>query len=243
MLRTIVPNWPAAGRVRAFTTTRIGGASGGPYAGFNLADHVGDDPAQVQANRARLHRAAGLPAEPLWLRQVHGADVVDAADAAPGTTADGSITEISGTVCAVLTADCLPVFLCDRRGTTVGVLHAGWRGLAAGLVEVGVARMDVPGASLLAWLGPAIGPTAFEVGDDVREAFVRSDADAARAFVPNARGRWWADLYQLARRRLARVGVTAVYGGGHCTVTQADLFYSCRRDGATGRMASLIWLA
>jgi YfiH family protein len=239
----IVPDWPAPERVRAFTTTRIGGASGGPYAGFNLADHVGDDPAQVRANRARLCQAAGLPSEPRWLRQVHGTDVVDAVAADPGTTADGSVTEASATVCAVLTADCLPVFLCDRRGTTVGVLHAGWRGLAAGIVEAGVARMDLPGAALLAWLGPAIGPAAFEVGDDVRDAFVREDAAAAGAFVPNARGRWLADLYALARRRLAGVGVTAIYGGEHCTVTQADLFYSYRRDGATGRMASVIWLA
>jgi len=240
-VRPIVPNWPAPARVRAFSTTRAGGVSAGAYGSLNLADHVGDNPQQVQANRECLRRAASLPGEPVWLRQVHGTDVVDAAMGP--ATADGSFTDAARTVCAVLTADCLPIFLCDRRGTMVGALHAGWRGLAAGIIETGVERMDVPGASLLAWLGPAIGPTAFEVGDDVREAFVRSDADAARAFVPNARGRWWADLYQLARRRLARVGVTAVYGGGHCTVTQADLFYSYRRDGATGRMASLIWLA
>jgi len=227
--------------VRAFTTTRVGGVSGGPYDSFNLADHVGDDPKQVQVNRTRLRQAADLPSDPVWLRQVHGTDVVDAA--AGPATADGSFADAAGTVCAVLTADCVPIFLCDRRGTMVGVLHAGWRGLAAGIIEAGVERMDVPGASLLAWLGPAIGPAAFEVGDDVREAFVRVDADAAHAFVPSTHGRWLADLYQLARRRLERLEVTAVFGGDHCTATQADLFYSYRRDGATGRMASIIWLA
>ena len=239
-MRTIVPNWPAPARVRAFTTTRVGGVSGGPYNSFNLADHVGDDPKQVQVNRKRLRQAADLPSEPVWLRQVHGTEVVDAA--AGPATADGSFTDAAGTVCAILTADCVPIFLCDRRGTMVGALHAGWRGLAAGVIEAGVERMDVPGASLLAWLGPAIGPAAFEVGEDVRAAFVCADADAARAFVPSAHGRWLADLYQLARRRLERLGVTAVFGGDHCTATQADLFYSYRRDGATGRMASIIWL-
>lgn len=238
----ITPTWPAPARVRALITTRVGGVSRGPYAGLNLADHVGDDPARVQANRTYLRQAAGLPTEPLWLHQVHGIDVVDAADVIPGVTGDGSITEETAVVCTVLTADCLPVFLCDRRATVVAVLHAGWRGLAAGIVEAGIARMGVPGTSLLAWLGPAIGPTAFEVGDDVRDAFIGADAGAADAFTANPRGRWLADLYLLTRRRLQRYGVDAIYGGEYCTYTQANLFYSYRRDGTTGRMASLIWL-
>lgn len=217
--------------------------SGGVYATFNLADHVGDDPAHVRANRERLRQAAALPAEPSWLRQVHGTEVVDAESVTADTVADGSYATEPGTVCAVLTADCLPIFLCDRRGTTVAALHAGWRGLATGIVEAGVARLGVPGAALYAWLGPAIGPRVFEVGDDVRDAFVHSDADSAPAFVPTTNGRWLADLYRLARRRLERQNVTAIYGGGFCTVSQPDLFYSYRRDGATGRMASLIWVA
>ncbi len=241
-MHPIVPDWPVPSRVHALTTTRAAGFSIGPYHSLNLGDHVGDDPQRVHSNRERLRQAAGLPAEPCWLRQVHGIDVVDAADVEPGSTADGSFTSEQNNVCVVLTADCLPILLCDRRGTTVGVLHAGWRGLAAGIVEAGVARMGAPGASLLAWLGPAIGPAVFEVGDDVRDAFVGADPKAASAFTANPRGRWLADLYRLARRRLERQGVTAIYGGEYCTYTQADLFYSYRRDGATGRMASLIWL-
>lgn len=234
--------WSAPKHVRALTTIRSGGVSCGRYESLNLGDHVGDEPRFVHENREHVRKTLKLPRAPLWLQQVHGTVVVDAAIADHAIEADGSFTNQAGVVCAVLTADCLPVFLCDRRGTAVGVLHSGWRGLAAGIVEAGIARMGIPGASLLAWLGPAIGPAAFEVGDDVREAFVDADADTARAFVANPRGRWLADIYQLARRRLERQGVTAIYGGEYCTVTQADLFYSYRRDGVTGRMASLIWL-
>ena len=241
-MRTIVPDWPVPARVRALTTTRVDGVSSGVYATFNLADHVGDDPVQVRANRERLRQAAALPAEPSWLRQVHGTEVVDAESVRADTVADGSYATEPGAVCAVLTADCLPIFLCDRRGTTVAALHAGWRGLAAGIVEAGVARLGVPGAALYAWLGPAIGAKVFEVGDDVRDVFVRDDAGSAPAFVPTPNGRWLADLYRLAHRRLERQNVTAIYGGGYCTVSQPELFYSYRRDGATGRMASLIWL-
>lgn len=235
--------WPAPDNVRALTTTRAGGVSATPYAALNLGDHVGDAPENVRANRARVREAERVPAEPCWLRQVHGIDVVEAASAPIGTTADGSFTDEAGVVCAVLTADCLPIFLCDRRGTAVGLLHAGWRGLAAGIVEAGIARMGIPGPALLAWLGPAIGPRAFEVGDEVRAAFVGVDPQATAAFVPHASGRWLADLYQLARLRLQHQGVTAIYGGEYCTVTQSDLFYSYRRDGVTGRMASLIWFS
>lgn len=241
-MNCIQASWPAPKHIRALTTTRSSGASGGRYTSLNLGDHVGDDPRFVHENREHVQKTLKLPRAPLWLKQVHGTAVVDAAIANHANEADGSFTTQAGVVCAVLTADCLPVFLCDRRGTTVAVLHAGWRGLAAGIIEAGIARMGIPGEALLAWLGPAIGPAAFEVGDDVREVFVRTDADSTRAFTANPRGRWFADIYQLARRRLERQGVTAIYGGEYCTVTQADLFYSYRRDGVTGRMASLIWL-
>lgn len=241
-MELIRPDWPAPARVRAVTTTRAGGESAGPYASLNLGDHVGDEPARVRANRARLREALGLGVEPRWLRQVHGARMVDAARAGADTEADGCVAAARGQVCAVLTADCLPILLCDRAGTRVAALHAGWRGLAAGIVEAGVRAMRTPGEGLLAWLGPAISQAAYEVGEEVRAAFVRADAGAAAAFVPSPRGRWQVDLYALARARLRAQGVTAVYGGEYCTATRSDLFYSYRRDGATGRMGSLIWL-
>ncbi|MFN2310041.1 MAG: peptidoglycan editing factor PgeF [Gammaproteobacteria bacterium] len=246
----ITPDWPAPSWVRAVTTTRRGGVSRGAYAAMNLAAHVGDAPQAVAANRAALRQALGLPAEPVWLRQVHGRGVVEADRAAPnamdamdaeGAEGDAAVSRAPGTVCAVLTADCLPVLLCDRAGTCVGAAHAGWRGLAGGVIEATVAALGVPAAGLLAWLGPAIGPQAFEVGDEVREAFVARDAAAAAAF--QAQGaRWHADLYRLARLRLAALGVAGVYGGGDCTYADPARFYSYRRDGATGRLATLIWL-
>ena len=224
-------------------TTRVGGVSHAPYDSFNLAIHVGDDPAAVRENRARLRTALVLPAEPLWLKQVHGVAVVDAARAGIEPEADGAFAAQPGTVCAVLTADCLPVLLCNRAGTKVAALHAGWRGLAGGVIEAGVQALGVPGNELLAWLGPAIGPEAFEVGPEVRTAFIQQDAQAAQAFRTARDGKYLADIYLLARQRLQRLGVAAVYGGGFCTVTDGARFFSYRRDGATGRMASLIWLA
>lgn len=238
----IVPDWPAPATVRAVSTTRLGGTSVGRYASLNLGDHVGDEPERVRANRERVGAALGLRTEPRWLQQVHGTGVIDATQARPGIEADGSTTATRGIACAVLTADCLPILLCDRAGTRIAALHAGWRGLAAGIVETGVRAMALPGASLLAWLGPAIGQAAYEVGDEVREAFVGADALAAAAFAPSPRGRWLVDLYALARLRLRAAGVTAVYGGEYCTATRSDLFFSYRRDGTTGRMASLVWL-
>lgn len=238
----IAANWPAPPQVRAFTTTRGGGVSQGGYASFNLADHVGDDPAAAAHNRAQLRAQQQLPCEPLWLRQVHGVAVVDAAHAPMQCVADGSYTDRVGVVCAVLTADCLPVLLCDRRGTRVAAVHAGWRGLLAGAIEAGVAALDCAPRELLAWLGPAIGPQAFVVGDDVRAPFVAHDAAAALAFRAHAQGRWTADLYTLARQRLARIGVEAVYGGGLCTFNDPKRFFSYRREQVCGRMASLIWL-
>jgi YfiH family protein len=236
----IVPDWPAPKRVRALVTTRTGGASGGPYASFNLGGHVGDDPAAVEHNRARLR--AALPADPVWLQQVHGTEVVDAATAPPLARADAAFARIRHVVCAVLTADCVPVLLASRDGDAVAIAHAGWRGLAAGVIEAAVARMNVAAASVIAWLGPAIGPGAYEVGPEVREAFVRHDATAAAAFAPRRDDRFLADLFMLARQRLAAAGVAGVYGGGHCTYTEAERFYSYRRDPATGRFASLVWI-
>lgn len=236
----IVPDWPAPQRVRALVTVRTGGASRGPYASFNLGAHVGDDPAAVERNRERLR--AALPADPVWLQQVHGTDVVDAATAPPLARADAAVARTRHVVCAVLTADCVPVLLADRGSDAVAIAHAGWRGLAAGVIEAAVARMGVPAAGLIAWLGPAIGPRSYEVGPEVRAAFVRHDAAAAAAFAPHRSERFLADLFMLARQRLAAAGVAAVYGGGRCTYTDAERFYSYRREPATGRFASLVWI-
>lgn len=237
----ITPDWPAPSWVQAVTTTRSGGVSEGPYASFNLATHVGDDPVAVIENRRRLRAALGLPAEPLWLTQVHGRGIVEVGEASPEAEADGAVARSRGQVCAVLTADCLPVLLCDRAGTCVAAVHAGWRGLAGGVIEAAVQALGLPGSSLIAWLGPAIGPRAFEVGDEVRAIFISRDPTASGAFQPQG-GRWHADLYQLARRQLACLDIAAVYGGEWCTHADAERFYSYRRDGRTGRMATLIWM-
>lgn len=236
-------DWSAPPGVRAGVTTRAGGASTGAHASFNLAAHVGDDPAAVAENRRRLRDALELPSDPLWLRQVHGVAVAVHDGAAPtDPEADAAVTFAPGRVLAVLTADCLPVVLASRDGTRLGVAHAGWRGLAAGVLENTVAALGAPGDEFVAWFGPAIGPAAFEVGPEVRAAFVDADAATACAFAPNARGRWQADLYALARRRLARLGVTEIAGGVDCTYSQPDRWYSFRRDRDCGRMATLAWL-
>jgi YfiH family protein len=236
----IVPDWPAPPGVRALSTTRRGGASAAPWDSFNLGDHVGDAPLAVAANRALLRRQ--LPAEPVWLSQVHGTRCVDAAMAAPGIEADASFTRRRGVVCAVLTADCLPLLLCDDRASVVAVVHAGWRGLAAGVVEAAVGAMAVPGERLMAWLGPAIGPQAFEVGGEVRERFLAQDPQAAEAFATKGGGKWLCDIHRLARRRLDALGIRQIAGADSCTFGDAERFFSYRRDGVTGRMASLIWL-
>jgi hypothetical protein len=235
-----VPDWPAPANVRALSTTRSGGFSAGAYAGFNLASHVGDDPLAVAANRQLLR--SRLPVAPCWLNQVHGVKCVDVDTVWPGIEADAGLARNVVNACVVLTADCLPILLCDEGGSVVAAAHAGWRGLAAGVLEATVAAMQVPGGRLMAWLGPAIGPQAFEVGDEVRAAFVGADAVAAGAFVAHGKGKWLCDLYALARRRLARLGVERVFGGGQCTRANASRYYSYRRDGATGRMASMVWL-
>lgn len=238
----IEADWPAPSNVRAVATTRVGGVSVGAYASLNLGAHVGDDASAVSENRQRLRSALALPWDPAWLSQVHGTAVVEATayDAPP--TADASFSRSPGQACVVLTADCLPVLLCERNGTCVAAAHAGWRGLAGGVVESALRAMDVAPDRVLAWLGPAIEQDMFEVGAEVREQFVARSAGNADAFQPNARGRWHADLYDLARRELARLGVKQVFGGGFRCYADRDRFYSFRRDGTTGRLATLVWM-
>jgi YfiH family protein len=262
-LALLQPHWPAPAAVRAAFTLRTGGVSTGRYASLNLGGHVGDTPAAVAQNRRRLAAELRLPAEPLWLSQVHGttvlaadewkvADESKAADewaaaserGAPAPPqADAALTRRAGCVLAVLVADCLPLLLARRDGGAVAVAHAGWRGLAAGVIEATIAALGAAGDDLVAWLGPAIGPAHFEVGEEVRQAFCGHDPRAAAAFVGNPRGRWQCDLPLLARQRLAALGVVGVHDEGRCTYRESDAFYSYRRDGATGRMAALIWLA
>ncbi len=240
-IEALTPDWPAPPTVRALSTTRLGGVSRGPYDSLNLGLHVGDDPQAVRENRRRL--ALQLPAEPLWLNQVHGTDVAPHRRSSAEVTADASFTSAAGAVCGVMTADCLPVLLCDRAGSVVAAAHAGWRGLLAGVLENAIRAMGVPPGQLMAWLGPAIGPGAFEVGDDVRDAFAARSTEAIAAFVAaTAPGKWMADLYLLARLRLAAAGVSDVHGGGLCTHSEPERFFSYRRDGRTGRQATLIWL-
>jgi YfiH family protein len=232
------PDWPAPLGVRAWVTER--GVGSGRYAALNLATHVGDDAAAVAANRARLRAALALPGEPAWLDQVHGTRVLDL-DTEAIAAADGAVTTRAGVVCAVLTADCLPVLFCDTAGRRVGVAHAGWRGLLGGVLPAAVRTLGVPPHRLLAWLGPAIGQAAYEVGANVRDAFLAAQPEAAAHFMENPRGRWQADLYGLARDSLGAAGVTAVYGGGFCTFRESARFFSHRREAPCGRMATLIW--
>lgn len=249
-MEMILPQWDMQlPGIAALATTRAGGSSPAPYddgrggGGLNLGVHVGDAVDNVQRNRAQLRRH--LPAEPAWLTQVHGTTVLDAAQVHDAPEADASFTTQRGVVCAIMTADCLPVLFADAAGRVVGTAHAGWRGLAGGILENTVAAMRAAGAeNLHAWLGPAIGPAQFEVGEDVLQAFAAKDAAMRTAFKPIAGrpGKYLADIYQLARQTLANVGVLAVTGGNFCTVSEPQRFYSYRRDGVTGRMAALIWL-
>ncbi|THC46554.1 peptidoglycan editing factor PgeF [Massilia sp. Mn16-1_5] len=251
----VIPEWPdAPASIGALATTRVGGVSQGPYddgrggGGFNLGLHCGDDPAAVMENRARLQTL--LPGRPAWIAQVHGAAVIDAATVGPDQptrTGDASVAAAPGLVCAILTADCLPVLFADRAGRVVGAAHAGWRGLAGGVLGQTVAAMRAKGADeITAWMGPAIGPLAFEVGQDVFDAFAAAlpGIDVGFAFQrrPERGGKYLADMFALARRMLARDGVSSVAGGMHCTATEIERFYSYRRDGVTGRQASLIWI-
>ncbi|HAO31567.1 MAG TPA: peptidoglycan editing factor PgeF [Candidatus Competibacter sp.] len=239
----ILPGWPAPSWVLAASTTRRGGVSQPPYNSLNLASHVGDASLHVAENRRRLAAVAGYPSEPAWLQQVHGNSVVAAETVIDPVAADAAWTRRSGKPCVVMTADCLPILLCDRAGTVVAAVHAGWRGLANGVITATVQQMKVPPMELMAWLGPAIGPTAFEVGEEVRAAFLTLDRANTHFFQPSPDGRWLADIYGLARLQLRRLFVTAIYGGHSCTFRDAERFFSYRRDNHTGRMASLIWLA
>jgi YfiH family protein len=243
-MQTIEPGWAAPRRVQAAFTLRARGASVGPYDSLNVGTHVGDSAEAVRENRRLLQEWLLLPSEPVWLQQVHGAEVLDLD--APGMpqapTADAAVTRTAGRVCVIQVADCMPVLFAARDGSAVGAAHAGWRGLAGGVLEATVRKLGVAPDQLLAWLGPAISQEHFEVGDDVRDAFVSRDPAAALAFVANSRGRWQCDLYALARRRLAALGVRDVSGGGWCTFADAARFFSYRRDGQCGRMAALIWM-
>ncbi|MES9990535.1 MAG: peptidoglycan editing factor PgeF [Candidatus Thiodiazotropha sp.] len=242
MISLLWPAWPAPSNVRAVVTTRQGGVSVEPYASLNLADHVADDPDCVARNRALIARECDLPDMPFWLQQVHGSKVVTSQNAKPGCRADAVYSDRPGVVCAVLTADCLPLLIADRKGREVCAVHAGWRGLAAGVIENALLRFRSPMSELLVWLGPAIGPSAFEVGAEVRDAFLDHREESDRFFTPNRPDHWLADIYGLARMRLANAGVEYVCGGDQCTLTQDELFFSYRRDGVTGRMAAMIWL-
>lgn len=241
-LPLIVPDWPAPENVRAVSTTRAGGVSRGSYATLNLGARVGDDPAAVAENRRRLAIGAALPAEPAWLRQVHGVAVAEAARWDSPVEADAAFAHRPGVVCAVLTADCLPVLLCSRHGTVAAAAHAGWRGLAEGVLETVIARLDTAPGDLIAWLGPAIGRASFEVGPEVRERFLDRDPGAEECFLPGRGDRCFADLAGLARRRLLSAGLESIHGGNLCTYRDRRRFFSYRRDGECGRMATLIWL-
>lgn len=236
----IFPDWPAPANVKSLQTTRHGGVSAGLYTSLNLGGHVGDDSLKVAANRQLLNPY--VPSEPIWLEQVHGTTVVDVATASCVPSADASYSNHKGAVCAVMTADCLPLLICDAAGTEVAAVHAGWKGLLDGVIEASVQTMKSTPDQLLVWLGPAIGANAFEVGDDVRDAFIQRNSHAVAAFAKHGEGKWLGDIYQLAKQRLANLGVTQIYGGGLCTYTDEARFFSFRRDGATGRMATMIWL-
>jgi len=242
-LHFIVPNWPAPKQVKALTTCRNGGVSVGAYSSFNLARHVNDEATAVTRNRAALVAELELPADPVWLDQVHGVDIVQLDQCNKQIThqADASLTRIHGLVCAVMTADCLPILLCKQDGSAVAAVHAGWRGLLSGVIEKTIAALGDT-EQILVWLGPAIGPGRFEVGTEVKEAFVKKSSVMQQAFRQTDKTHHLADLYALARMTLIQCGVKRIYGGEHCTYNEADKFYSYRREPATGRMASLIWL-
>ena len=240
----IIPNWPAPANVKALQTTRAGGISTGKYGSLNLGDHVKDNPIHVAHNRQSL--SPFLPTEPVWLQQVHGIRVIDASTSSCLEAADASFATRKDVVCVTMTADCLPVLLCDEAGTVVAAIHAGWRSLCDGVIEAAVEVMPTKAMQgqanhLMAWLGPAIGPDAFEVGGEVREQFIAQDEQAETAFRPHG-DKWLGDLYTIARQRLQNLGVNQIYGGGLCTYSEPETFFSFRRDGDTGRMATLIWL-
>lgn len=238
----ITPDWPAPAHIKAVSSTRLGGVSQSPYDSLNLGLHVDDNPDAVAANRNILSQSANLPSSPMWLNQVHGTDVVDACQWEEDMDADASYSNQPGKVCVVMTADCLPVLFTDRQGTQVAAAHAGWRGLLAGVLEDTLGRFSGKREDILAWLGPAIGPAEFEVGTEVFDAFNSRDKNASEAFRQTDSEHYLADIYLLAKQRLVLAGVTEVFGGEYCTVSDPARFFSYRRDGITGRMASLIWI-
>lgn len=242
MTKVLYPQWPIPDHVMACSSTRVGGVSASPYYSLNLGAHCGDEPEHVEENRRRFYEAAGLPSRPVWLEQVHGKEVLRlTGEQYASKRADASYSNIRGQVCAVMTADCLPVLFCNQAGTEVAAAHAGWRGLCDGVLEETIACFNDKPENILAWLGPAIGPLSFEVGPEVRDAFMAKDINASSAFRP-AGEKFFADIYQLARQRLERAGVDRVFGGERCTLREKDDFFSYRRDRTTGRMASFIWL-
>ena len=235
----LIPDWPAPANVRAATTLRTGGVSQGEYASLNPATHVGDNPDKVSQNRELIKTLLGLPSDPIWLNQTHSNRAVKAMATDSPLQADASYTDQPGVVCSVMTADCLPLLVCATDGTEIAAVHAGWRGLLDGVIDNTIAALQ--NKDFLVWLGPAIGPNCFEVGSDVREAFVNKSKDYTSAFKPYGDKKWLADIYHLARSNLAALGITKIYGGGFCTVTDHERFYSYRRDHVTGRMATHIW--
>lgn len=242
MTQLIIPEWPLPPGVAACSSTRIGGVSSPPYDSLNLGAHCGDSIDDVEENRRRLFAAAKMPSKPVWLEQVHGNDVLRlTGEPYAVKRADASWSNTPGIVCAVMTADCLPVLFCNKAGSEVAAAHAGWRGLCDGVLEATIANFKDHPNNIMAWLGPAIGPQAFEVGNDVRDAFLAKDSQAAHAFRPVGE-KYFADIYQLARQRLMHAGITQIYGGDRCTFTEHRDFFSYRRDRITGRMASFIWL-
>ena len=243
----LYPDWPAPENIGAAMTLRVGGVSAPPFASLNLATHVGDDSVAVANNRSFIRQALDLPSEPVWLEQIHSNRVVEAINTPVLQQADAAFTGQAGVVCAVLTADCLPLLICSKDGEQVAAVHAGWKGLLAGVVTntltaLKAARVKSAAESgYLVWLGPAIGPKSFEVGAEVREAFIHKNARNSTAFLQTTADKWLADIYQLARIELADINIVDVYGGGACTFAEAELYYSYRREMQTGRMASLIW--
>ncbi len=231
-------DWPAADFIKAGTTLRQGGVSQTPYDSFNLATHVGDDPKAVQQNRILL----GLPDDTQWLEQIHSTRVVKLPNTENVPKADASYTSERNIVCVVMTADCLPVLITDKEGSCVAAIHAGWRGLCDGIIEETINNLPVAAGNLLVWLGPAIGPDVYEIGEEVYDAFTLNDIEAKQAFTPTSEQHWLFNIYQLAKLRLNRIGVEQIYGGNHCSLTEKEDFFSYRRDDVTGRMASMIWI-
>ena len=239
----IIPDWPVAETIRSFSTTRLGGISSSPYDSLNLGLHVGDEPDAVLANRNQLIQELKLPEQPRWLDQIHGTHVCSAQDWQYGDQADAIISHSENQVCSIMTADCLPILLCNQQGTKVAAIHAGWRSLAAGIIEKTIDKFDCHPADIITWLGPAIGPTQFEVGHDVYQAFCQHSDTAQHAFKKTDSSHYLVDIYLLARQRLNALNVSAIFGGDYCTVSDPSQFFSYRRDGVTGRMASIIWIA